>query len=304
MLITCCICKKSFKAIRKRHLNQHNITFEEYVKMFPDAETTSFETRSTHRQKMTGKTHTPEVCKKLSEKIKASWKNNPNQGKTGQKTPQEVKDKIAASLKGHSVSEETRAKIGLSGLGRKPWNKNLTKFDDERLQAMSQKIKEWNKVHFTAEIKLKISQTLKKRYADGMKIPQSRSAYREDLNKYFRSKWEANFARALTFEGIIWEYEHKKFPFYDENGEIICVYTPDFFTDHYIEIKGHANEANRWTCNCTRCERDKFKLMLMEEQYPDIPIEIVGRKEYSEIATKYSTIPHWEKSTRDVFYPS
>ena len=42
--------------------------------------------------------------------------------------------------KGHiglTHSEETKIKIGLSGLGREPWNKGLTKFEDERLMKMS-----------------------------------------------------------------------------------------------------------------------------------------------------------------------
>ena len=202
---------------------------------------------------------------------------------------------------GHKVSEETRIKIGISGLGRTPWNKGITKEDDPRLMSISAKIREWNKEHMTAEVRHQISQTLKQKYADGMKIPQAKGNKRADLGMYFRSTWEANYARILNFTNTSWEYETGHFSLLDESGDIAAVYTPDFWTNKWIEIKGHANSANDWECDCSRCERDKMKMMLFAEQYPDEEIEMIGKKEYVELSLRYaSLIGHWEKTAYDL----
>lgn len=55
-------------------------------------------------------------------------------------------------------------------------------------------------------------------------------------NKYFRSSWEANFAKWCDLSGIKWEYESKTF----DLGN--TTYTPDFYLPEfncYIEIKGY-----------------------------------------------------------------
>jgi hypothetical protein len=55
-------------------------------------------------------------------------------------------------------------------------------------------------------------------------------------NIYFKSLWEANFAKWLDLSGIKWQYESKTF----DLGNTI--YTPDFYLpefDCYIEIKGY-----------------------------------------------------------------
>ena len=44
--IVCQICKKHFKHISQSHLNKHNITFDKYVEMYPDAQTMSDSTRN------------------------------------------------------------------------------------------------------------------------------------------------------------------------------------------------------------------------------------------------------------------
>ena len=52
---------------------------------------------------------------------------------------------------------------------------------------------------------------------------------------WFRSTWEANFAKWCDLSGIKWKYESKTFDLED------ITYTPDFYLpeyDYYIEIKG------------------------------------------------------------------
>ncbi len=296
--ITCQVCGKEFKQIHHRHVKQHNLTIEEYKQKFPDAPINSEASSQRRAQSLKGR----EIhwANKIASSVKNSWSENRFQGRTGIPLGNESRKKLSEKLMGHSVSEETRIKIGLSGLGRLPWNKGLTKDDDERIMSVSQKVREWNKEHMTDEIRHQISQTLKAKYAAGMPIPQSKGNKRPDLNMYFRSTWEANYARILNYENIVWSYEDSRFKMVDEFGEIVAVYTPDFFTDKWIEVKGHADAANDWNCECSRCERDKMKMLLFSEQYPDEELEIIGKKEYRELCQKYaSVISHWEKTSYD-----
>jgi len=56
---------------------------------------------------------------------------------------------------------------------------------------------------------------------------------------WFRSSWEANFAKWCDLSGIKWEYEPKAFELIIKNKE--TTYTPDFYLpefDLWIEIKG------------------------------------------------------------------
>lgn len=70
---------------------------------------------------------------------------------------------------------------------------------------------------------------------------------REDLKQFFRSNWEANFARWLNLQGQQWEYEPKVFWFIDfgiRKGTI--QYCPDFKVGNtWIEIKGMLDNKGR-----------------------------------------------------------
>ncbi|MCF8009450.1 MAG: hypothetical protein K9K32_06760 [Halanaerobiales bacterium] len=83
---------------------------------------------------------------------------------------------------------------------------------------------------------------------------------REDLNgQYFRSAWEANYARYLNFVGEKWEYEPKEFEF-EEIKRGTRFYTPDFYLpnkDQYVEIKGWFRR------------KDKTKLKRFKKYYPE-----------------------------------
>ena len=66
----------------------------------------------------------------------------------------------------------------------------------------------------------------------------SKGSFRKDLGRYFRSKWEANFARILTYHGINFEYESNNCIFNTPYGRLLLnFYLPDF--DLYIEPKGY-----------------------------------------------------------------
>jgi len=102
---------------------------------------------------------------------------------------------------------------------------------------------------------------------------------REDLKGYFRSNWEANFARVLNYQNKSWEYEPSSFTL--SNGR---TYTPDFLSENvYYEIKGRFTDACR------------EKLELFRSEYPDIQLVLIDGVKYDELRLQYkSLIPTWE----------
>ena len=300
--VVCMLCGKKVGVINHLHLKSHKMTTQEYVDKFPDSNLSSKSMLDKRSEKLKGRKRSEKVKKKLSESIKLSWKNNPYQGRTGCSLSEEGRKKLSEKLMGHEVSKETRLKIGKAGLNREPWNKGLTKYDDERIMGVSYKVREWNKEYMTDEIKKKIGQTLKKRYAEGMKIPNSKNNYREDLKMKFRSTWEANYARILKFNNKDIKYEKKRFVLYEKDGSLANIYTPDFKISEklYIELKGHADSSKEWGCTCKRCLRDKNKMELMLYQYPEIVVNLIGRKEYQFLCQKYNyCVDNWEATRWD-----
>ena len=300
--VVCKICGKKVGVVNHLHLKSHKITTQEYVQKFPNAQLSSKSMLEKRSKKLKGKKRSEETKRKISESNKRAWRNNPNLGRTGVSLSEESKKALSKKMMGHKVSEETRKKIGISGLGRIPWNKGLTKYDDERIMGVSNKVRDWNLNYMTDEIKEKISQTLKQKYADGMKIPNAKNGTRKDLGMSFRSSWEANYARILKFNNKEIDYENDRFTLYEDDGSIANVYTPDFKIEDkiHIEIKGHADAFDEWGCTCKRCLRDKNKMEMMAEQYPEIEVILIGRKEYRELCQKYNYfVDNWEFSKWD-----
>ena len=300
-LVTCKICGKKLRSINATHLKTHETTTQSYLKKFPNSLLSSPLMLENRSKSLKGKKRTAETKRKLSESIKKSWQKNPNQGRTGRSLCEESRKLLSKKMTGHEVSVETRKKISETGIGREPWNKGLTKEEDSRLLSVSIKISEWNKEFMTEDKKAQISATLKKKYANGMKIPHAKSGFRKDLNMYFRSTWEANYARLLIFQSQDVVYENTVFSLLDTDGSILSTYTPDFKIGYneFTEVKGHADSSTEWKCECKRCIRDKNKMHLMSIQYPDINVYILGKKEYKEIAKCFARkIPNWERTSR------
>jgi len=100
-------------------------------------------------------------------------------------------------------------------------------------------------------------------------------------NQFFRSRWEANFARILKFLNISYEYE--KYRFYSTNFS----YCPDFYLpqfDKFFEIKGYFDE-------------DSIKKIKYAVEGPLKDRLIVLDKDgYSDLGGKYrNVIEEWEK---------
>jgi hypothetical protein len=104
---------------------------------------------------------------------------------------------------------------------------------------------------------------------------------REDLNgQYFRSNWEANYARILNEQKIAWKYEPETFQL--SNG---TSYTPDFKIDEnkFIELKG-------WYDNDS-----KQKIELFLKEYPQYELDLIGETEYYSLRNLFKhKIPKWE----------
>ncbi len=155
-----------------------------------------------------------------------------------------------------------------------------------------------------SEIGRKAARTRVERYGHGGPLymfsenpySRARGGRREDLdNRYFRSSWEANYARYLRFlkdRGEIqsWEYECERFVFHGVTRGALT-YTPDFkVTENdgavvYHEIKGWMDP------------KSKGKLKRMAKFYPEAKIIIIGESEYKAIAKWRGMIEGWEIPT-------
>lgn len=122
---------------------------------------------------------------------------------------------------------------------------------------------------------------------------RARGGKRADLgNVYYRSAWEANYARYLNFlvsKGSIkgWEFEPKTFVFEGVTRGVLS-YTPDFLVTEndgstiWHEVKGWMDA------------KSKAKLKRMAKFYPDEVILVVGPEEYRAIAKWAPLIGGWE----------
>jgi len=121
---------------------------------------------------------------------------------------------------------------------------------------------------------------------------------RADLGgQYFRSSWEANYARVLNWfiangnDVKSWEYEPDVFEFPVKRGSKF--YTPDFkvhFSDghhEYHEVKGWMDKVSA------------TKIKRMGIHYKDEKIVVIGLTSYKDIAKKFmGSIPKWEKGAK------
>lgn len=107
--------------------------------------------------------------------------------------------------------------------------------------------------------------------------------FRKDLDKFFRSTWEANFARVLNLLKIVWEYESKECRF---NLDILGTLILDFYLPElnlYIEVKGQLMDD---------CKRKWEKFL---ELYPNKKVLVLDGKAYKVITKIFkSLIIEWE----------
>lgn len=142
---------------------------------------------------------------------------------------------------------------------------------------------------------------LKARAANGnLSMPRRKTTWKagwRDVGgkrRYFRSLWEANYARYLEFlktnnQIIDWEHEPKTFWFEDVKRGCMS-YLPDFCVtgndgrEIYHEVKGWMDV------------RSMTKIERMKEYYPSVPLVVIDSAGYGAIAQKVAgLIEGWEK---------
>jgi len=211
-----------------------------------------------------------EQNKKLSKTLKQKYKNgwNPN-------TPDVIKKFIERTKKMNESGELKRKveatclkKYGDVHFMKTPFYKQMFSemFSNRKYSQETR-----NKMSISAQKRLRTKKESLYTSANG--------GFRKDLGMYFRSGWEANYARLLKFQNKIWEYEPISF-----NLKINGSYTPDFKVgDDFFEIKGKVEKSF------------EKKLKEFKEIYPHINLYIIYEKEYRQLSRMYKkTILNWE----------
>lgn len=115
-----------------------------------------------------------------------------------------------------------------------------------------------------------------------------------EKEKYYRSRWEANYARYLEFlksKGEIEHWEHEPETFFFEGIRRGCVsYLPDFkVTNNDGSIEYH--EVKGWMDR-----RSKTKIKRMAKYHPNVTLILIQKKQYEEIRSKLGrALPGWEE---------
>lgn len=212
---------------------------------------------------------TDEQNKKLSNSLKEKYENgwNPNTSDVIQKLKDRTKELWNSGVMKEKQEETCFKKYGLS---------HHMKSDEYK--SMFSKI--FSNREFSLETRHKMSLAAQKRLRSKRQIlyTYANGGFREDLGRYFRSGWEANYARYLNHLGIKWEYEPKTFELKTKS------YTPDFkIGNNFVEIKGKFE----------RSFIEKFEEF--QKLYPNEKVKIVGEREYRQLSKEYKHIvPYWE----------
>lgn len=127
------------------------------------------------------------------------------------------------------------------------------------------------------------SRKAKEQFASGERTPSYNTGrgvggFRPDLGHYCRSMWEANIARILKLKDIEYEFEKEAIPFYDENGDLIDSYLPDFYltkSKTYLEVKGQMDDVS------------KKKLDLLKKHHPEVKVFLIDDVVYSKMINSF-----------------
>lgn len=111
---------------------------------------------------------------------------------------------------------------------------------------------------------------------------------RKDLGIYFRSTFEANFARILQLNKI--EFKFEQYHFNCSDG---AIYIPDFFIpskNEFVEIKGRLSDTKGIS---------KFKEISSKEK--TYKWKFIGPNEYKTLSDEYSSkIKNWETKQHNI----
>lgn len=144
--------------------------------------------------------------------------------------------------------------------------------------------KECSAKYKKGDIRPQTSESRRRGYAEGRIKPPMKyrnGCFRKDLNMYFRSSWEANFARILNYLNKKWEYEPIVLSM-AINGKTVT-YIPDFYLPdekRFVEIKGY------W--------HNKYYKQKFETFSKINNIQLIDFEKYIELEKEYSDKIDWE----------
>lgn len=236
------------------------------------------------------------------------WQQRAKQSKIGKKRPEQAKVMLELHAQGRMkmtdkgkeiISIKTKERLRATGHPKGFKNKKHSPQAKQRM--INATINAWanpdsgfNKDEFRQSLsdRASIAQSegkLRNGYSRGY---QGR---RQDLdNIFFRSSWEANYARYLNFlkaKGNIYKWEFEPDTFWFESIKRgVRSYLPDFKIWDTKESKPYYVEVKGWMDS-----KSKTKIKRMAKYYPDIRLDVVAKKEYQEIKNKLSRmISGWE----------
>jgi len=210
---------------------------------------------------------TEEQNKKLSETLKRQYDNGER------KFSKEALEKLSKGLTERWASGEMKNKSQETCL-KKYGVDHWTKASQSRIKLSNAR----KGFKFSKEVRRNMSKAAAKRIKKYKIYSFGNGGFREDINLYVRSNWEANFARVLEYNKIIFQYELDTF---EISGGI--TYTPDFKVGNiYFEIKGYMDS------------RSEEKISAFKKSYPNITLAVISGDEYDLLRRSYSDKILWE----------
>ena len=194
---------------------------------------------------------------------------------------------------------------------RQPHPRGATgiKFSDDALAKMSEASKKtwalsktFGIIHMSPEARSARSLASAKRMAarDASKShTRAAGGKREDIgDTWFRSSWEANYARYLNLLVKMklvdsWEFEPETFWFSGVKRGTVS-YLPDFKVMYRNDPKPEYVEIKGWVT-----AKDRTKWKRMAKYHPQIKLVVLAKKEYRDLENKWrSAIPEWESGLK------
>jgi hypothetical protein len=233
------------------------------------------------------------------------WQEKARVSKIGKKRPNQAdvirklrnEGKINISEEGRlSLSQKAKDRIKEKG---HPRGSLGLKHTQQAKQKMSEAtIKFWQNItpEQVSDMNLKAQKT---KVAKGINVTPRKASWKGGwreiggINKYYRSRWEANYARYLHLLKIVgaikdWEHEPKTF-WFEKIRRGTRSYLPDFLVidndgvESYHEIKGWMDD------------KSKTKLKRMKIYYPKVNLVLIEKDQYMKIGKDHvEFIDDWE----------
>lgn len=267
-MVKCEICERELKAVTWQHLKfKHNMTTNDYKQLYPGTKCVWNSDLKNNK-----------ICHQQALK---SWETKRKNGTNipwnkGQKGVQ------VAWNRGLTKENDSRVASISKSLMKNKNSKNRKTTNDLRNIWREKAVAQWADPHKRENTISGIRNSI----LNGSYVPQNNAfkgnGFRKDLNQFFRSRWEANFARILRYMRLDYDYEANRFDLIDS------VFIPDFYLSKqnlFVEIQGFLRKT----------KQDKLKKF--SELYPNIKLFILDAQGYGKLENVYSPLIHsWEFS--------